>query len=183
MPKRRMKRHAVTQPSDPSYKIIPLTKGQNTLVDTADYDWLNQWYWHAHWNRTTQSFYVARGDYSSGAEKTIPMASFILNCKKGEVADHINHNTLDNRRSNLRKASYAQNNSHRRKWSLNTSGYRGVSWRVGRKKDSGKWRAFISYQGKRIWLGEFDSIKEAVRVRDEAAKKLHGEFAVLNLKQ
>ncbi len=58
MPKRRMKRHAVTQPLDPSYRLIPLTQHQNAIVDTADFDWLSQWNWHA--NLCDKGFYVRR---------------------------------------------------------------------------------------------------------------------------
>lgn len=58
-----------------------------------------------------------------------------------------------------------------------SSGLVGVFW----EKQCSKWRAQIMHEGERIHLGLFDSPTEAARARDEAAKKLHGEFAVLNL--
>jgi len=93
----------------------------------------------------------------------------------GYVIDHINRNGLDNRRSNLRLATIAQNawNSRRRK---NRSGYKGV-WYA---KDKGRFRAAIWHNNKREYLGYFDSPRQAALAYDEAAKRYHGEFAVLN---
>jgi hypothetical protein len=177
MPKYRMKRHAVVQPLDPSYRIIPLTRGQNTLVDTADYEWLNQWNWCALWNKYTQSFYAARGKSVNGHTKAFQMAREILHCNPNENADHRNHDTLDNRRKNLRKATSLQNNNNQKIRSDNTSGYKGVSWNRSMKM----WVARIQHKGKRIFLGYFASAKKAALAYDNAAKKFHGEFAVLNL--
>jgi len=172
----KVRRHPVTQPSDPSYRIIPLTRGQNTLVDTADYEWLNQWNWYACYNRTSKSFYAERNaDQTEGPPGSRQMAREILGCKTGEEADHIYHNTLDNRRNSLRKATDTQNTINRGIQSNNTSGYKGVVWDKNRKK----WQSRIKHRGKDILLGRFSSPEEAARVRNEAAKKLHGEFAVL----
>jgi hypothetical protein len=176
MPKKRsVKRHSVTQPSDPSYKIIPLTYGQNALIDTADYEWLNQWHWYAHWAPCIKSFYALRHDPLDHS-KTIPMHSFILGCTGGDEGDHKNHDTLDNRRDNLRKSTASQNRINRRMYSNNTSGFIGVTWH----KRIRKWCATISLNGSQTSIGYFSSIEEAVHARDKAAKILHGEFAVLN---
>jgi len=93
----------------------------------------------------------------------------------GYVIDHINRNGLDNRRSNLRFATVAQNaqNSRMRK---NRSGYKGV-WFA---KDKGRFRAAIWHNNKRIYLGYFDSPISAAKAYDKAAKRYHKEFAVLN---
>jgi hypothetical protein len=172
MPKKRMKRHAVIQPLDPSYKIIALTHGQNTLVDVADYEWLNQWNWHAQWNKFSRCFYARRWNHG----KAIQMAREILGCGPGEEADHRDRNSLDNRQKNLRKATRFQNGSNRRNPSNNTSGFRGVSL----YKRTGKWESRIRYKGKLIHLGLFSTAEEAARAYDEAAKIYHGEFAALN---
>ena len=168
--KRRMKRHAVTQPLDESYRFIPLTQGQNAIVDAADYTRLNQWNWCAHWNPTIKNFYAVRREMGI----FIFMHRFILGCDKGEEADHWNHNTLDNRVNNLRKVSSSQNHANQRLSSLNTSGFKGVYWQ------SGKWVASIKINRRNKYLGRFLDAKEAAEAYDKAAKELFGEFAYLN---
>jgi hypothetical protein len=172
MPKLRMKRHAVTQPLDPSYKKIALTQNQSALVDAADFDWLNQWNWCAQWAVKVKSFYAVRND----PPRQISMAREILRCKAKEQADHRNHDTLDNRRKNLRKLTTPQNNWNQGIRSTNTSGRIGVCWH----KDRQKWRADIRVKKKVTFLGYFSSIEDATRARDEAARKSRGELAVLN---
>lgn len=174
MPKRRMKRHAVTQPSDPSYRLIPLTQGQNAIVDAADFEWLSQWNWCAMWNAGGKTFYARRKIL--GKNTTIAMHSVILECLSSEEVDHWNHNTLDNRRGNLRKCTSRQNKFNQRLKNTNASGYKGVSWHKGDRR----WRARIRIEGRAKFLGNFISPQDAARAYDEAAKKVQGEFAVLN---
>lgn len=172
----RMPRPPVTQPLDPSYKIIALTRGQITKVDAADYPWLNGWNWFAAKDYTTGNFYAVRSEHTGKSVLQIKMSREILQCKPGELADHRNHDTLDNRRENLRKATDTQNADNRKITAKNTSGYIGVCWH----KTNQKWMAQIGHKGVRINLGYFSTAEEAARAYDEAAKKLHGEFAVLN---
>src|SRR6266849_5084013 len=164
-------RHSVAQPSDPSYKIIALTRGQNALVDTSDYEWLTQWNWTAHPRGpyASNGFYAKRGMKGG---KTVTMHQMIC----GKYYDHRNRNGLDNRRSNLRKATPSQ-----QAWNLspnrnNTSGFKGVYWNNQR----GKWMALIYVHWKRIYLGLFTSKKMAAKARDRAARKYHGRFATFN---
>jgi hypothetical protein len=171
--KRRVRRHEVVQPLDQSYKIIPLTQGQNALVDSTDYEWLNQWNWAARWDEDTQGFYAYRGQWDNGTVRCIFMHDAILGCKG---VDHRNHDTLDNRRQNILKATSSQNSCNRRIRSDNTSGFKGVAF----NKESRKWKTMITVQKKRIFLGYFASPEQAAKVYDEAAKKYHGEFANLN---
>lgn len=96
------------------------------------------------------------------------------------MIDHKNGNGLDNRRSNLRFCTNAQNQHNQRKWGSRSgkplsSRYKGVSWHR-----RGHWRAKIQAQGKRRYLGQFQSEEAAARAYDRAARELHGEFAVLN---
>src|ERR1700676_2806367 len=152
MTKHRMKRHAVIQPQDQSYRLIPLTQGQNAIVDTADFDWLSQWNWCAHWNPDTRSFYANRNN----GETSVWMAREILDCVSIEEADHRNHDTLDNRRENLRKATRSQNQSNARTRSTSKSGYRGVSW----NKNMRKWESRITVNRKTSYLGSFTSAQD-----------------------
>jgi hypothetical protein len=86
--------------------------------------------------------------------------------------DHINGNTLDNRRSNLRVCTHAENMRNRRKNSNSSSGYKGVFWDNHYKK----WSSYIRVNNKRIYLGRFDDSKVAYEAYVAASKKYHGEF-------
>lgn len=172
--KYRVKRHTVCQPLDQSYRLIPLTRRQNAIVDVENFEWLSQWNWHALWNKCTHSFYAYRG--CANGNIMIGMHAVILGCERGEWGDHKNHNTLDNRRENLRKVTALQNSANRKLHSNNRAGFKGVS----REKGTQKWRSRICHRGTQIYIGLFASKKEAARAYDEMAKKYHGEFAGLN---
>ncbi len=94
-----------------------------------------------------------------------------------ELGDHANHDKLDNRRHNLRVASYSQNGMNGLKRKETTSQYKGVYWH----KSHNRWMARAFVDGKNIWLGYFLNETEAAQAYDEAAKNLYGEFAHLNL--
>lgn len=172
----RVQRHEVTQPLDQSYRLIPLTQGKNAIVDTEDFHWLSKWNWCAVWNIKTHSFYAARGIRIDGGTISVKMHSAILRCKPGEEGDHKNHNTLDNRRNNLRKCTHALNMRNQKLYAGNSSGYKGAGWHKRIKK----WQSRIRVDGKLISLGYFHSKQDAARAYDCAAKKYFGEFAHLN---
>ncbi|SRR6266478_1769386 len=171
MRKYRVQRHAIIQPLDKPFRYIPLTQGLNAIVDTKDFDWLNQWNWSA---------FFLDGNYRVVRRKNgklVYMYREILGCqKKTEEGDHWNHDTLDNRRENLRRATRVENCHNRRKQRNNTSGYIGVYWHQG----ASKWLAQIVENGKWIYIGIFADLVEAAHAYDQAAKKYHGEFAYLN---
>ena len=87
--------------------------------------------------------------------------------------DHKDHDTLNNRRENLRIATHAQNLWNTKILANNTSGFKGVSF----FKPRGTWRSRIMLNGKQNLIGYFDSPEEAGAAYVEAAKRLHGEFA------
>lgn len=158
-------------------KRIKLSRGKTCKVDDSDFAWLNKNKWFANGKYPFVDFYAMRaGLFSDGERKNkkILMSREIMQCPKGFVVDHINGDTLDNRRSNLRICTFGQNVVNN-KTRNNQVGYKGVY--VGYK---GKFRAMICSKGKRIWLGEHPTAKCAARVYNEAAKKYHGEYANLN---
>ena len=104
--------------------------------------------------------------------KRISLHRFIMNCPENMVVDHINHNKLDNRKCNLRICTQSQNTMNKRKQSNNTSEYTGVYWYKARSK----WRVYITVNGKRIDLGYYDNLEEAIKVRKQAEKKYFGEY-------
>jgi hypothetical protein len=93
-----------------------------------------------------------------------------------ENIDHIDRDTSNNRIDNLRLATKQQNAANAAP-SGGSSKYRGVS----KMADSGKWRAYISKDGKQKYLGTFLDEKQAAAAYDTHAKRLFGEFAYLNL--
>lgn len=169
--KYRMKRHAVVQPLDESYRLIPLTQGQNAIVDTEDFDRLSKFNWHARWYAKAKAgtFYAARW----GNGKTIFMHQEILGHKH---TDHRKQNTLDNRKKNLRECTIQQNNCNQRIRKDNVSGFKGV-FKAKRKK---RWECGIRVNGKRKHLGYFDTKEDAAKAYDRAALEYFGEFAHLN---
>jgi hypothetical protein len=83
--------------------------------------------------------------------------------------DHINGVRTDNRMSNLREVSSAENCRNRSIQADNKSGVTGVSWH----KKYGRWSAYIGHNGKLIYLGMFDRFEDAVAAR-KAAEVLYG---------
>lgn len=148
-------------------KTIPLTKGKFAMVDDWNYDWLMQRHWHLAANR-----YAARRD----GKKITYMHRLILNVPDGIDVDHINHNELDNREENLRMATTGENCRNQRLQKRSKTGFKGVDWVGGYYG----WRARIKLFKKQRLVGRFQSKEEAARAYDEAAIRLHGEFALTN---
>ena len=92
-----------------------------------------------------------------------------------EQVDHINGNTLDNRKSNLRIASLKQNTRNLTTKRKSKSGFRGV-FRAPKNYVSRPWKAGIKHNNKNIHLGYFSTPEEAAKAFDKAAKELFGEF-------
>jgi hypothetical protein len=158
------------------FRKIPLTEGKFTIVDPADFYRLNSFYWLT--CGRNDNLYAARLIRTpTGRLNTILMHKEILDAPPGLLVDHINTDSLDNRRANLRLATHSQNSCNSRRDKSNTySRYRGVSF----SKRKQKWFAAIRADDRKLWLGYFDNELDAALAYDAAAKKCHGEFARLN---
>ena len=107
----------------------------------------------------------------------LKLSRMLLNIQSSTIAaDHINGDTRDNRRKNLRAANYSQNNWNSKIPKTNTSGYKGVSWR----ESVNKYIARIGINNKTYHIGSFCDPIEAARAYDDAARILFGEYAALN---
>ena len=153
-------------------KKIKLTRGKYAIVDDEWYEHLNQFSWQARYDQTTGKYYAAR----QVNRKFIYMHRELLSAPGGLHGDHINGNTLDNRKRNLRLATSAQNAWNRDKYKNNTTGYKGVTFDKGR----GKWRAQIIVNGKHTHLGWFDDPRNAALAYDRGSRKFHGAFGCTN---
>jgi len=150
-------------------KEIPLTQGQVALVDDEDYEWLNKYKWCARWNKGTGSFYALRKNKG----KSESMHRDIMKPSKGLVVDHINHNTLDNRKSELRIVTHQQNIMNKSVHKNNSSGFAGVKWH----KKNKSWISTIRFNYKDIYLGSFKLKCQAIKTRRNAEEKYFGEYA------
>lgn len=148
-------------------KEIELTQGKVAIVDDEDFEYLSQWKWCAAF--MTRNFYAAKSISINGQRKVILMHRFILNPEKNMVVDHINGNTLDNRRENLRICTPRENSRNRKKRTISKNKYKGVA------NSNGKFIARIE-----IHLGTFENEIDAAKAYNEAAKNLFGDFAKLN---
>lgn len=155
---------------------IPLTQGQVAFVDPDDYKRIAAHKWCAQWNRKTNSFIAVRADNSSGKRSTLLMHRSVLDAPHGQFVDHISHDTLDNRRSNLRLCSNSQNSRNQLLRSSNSSWFKGVHW----LRQNRCWRASITVDRKTIHLGCFASADAAAEAYDVAAVRYFGEFALTN---
>jgi len=97
---------------------------------------------------------------------------FVMNIGDNEIIDHINHDTKNNKKINLRICNQSKNQMNKKIQSNNKSGVTGVFW----DKQRNAWKSYISKNKKRINLGWFDNFKEAVKVRKEAEEKYFGEY-------
>ena len=165
-------------------KKIKLTRGKFALIDDSDFEWLSQWKWNAH-NRNGK-LYAARGKYERlGFYKykmsTISMHREIMKAEKGQEIDHINGDSLDNRRGNLRITDRFGNCQNASLYKNNKSGYKGVHFVKDTQYKKKKWVAYIQSNKKLQHLGYFATAKEAAQAYNKKAKELFGEYAKENL--
>lgn len=147
--------------------LIPLgaeARQGYAIVDIAD-AWVDKYKWT-----------VANGyPCTSINNKTARLPRVILEPKEGFHVNHINHDKLDNRRSNLRICLQGENNWNKSIRKNNRTGYKGVVLSPAKTYISQ-----IKFKGKVTYLGRHQKATDAARAYNEAAKKLYGEFAYLN---
>lgn len=154
--------------------IILKVSDHDVLIDADDLDSVIGKKWHV-----TKAGYVSFNKrLPCGKSISVLMHRFLLGIEYGDRrhVDHANRNRADNRKSNLRLASRTQNSVNRVPPRF-VSPYRGVVRQTSKIRP---WESRIKWRGRQLYLGSFATAEEAAREYDLIARKLYGEFAVLN---
>jgi len=155
-------------------RLIKVSNKKFAIVDDSDFEKLNKFKWYLNTGYAVTAKYVKGSGRKNQKQIRILMHRLIINCKKGEIIDHINGNKLDNRKVNLRICNFSENirNSSKRKNCI--SRFKGVS------KLNKKWRCRLTLNYKEIHIGTFENEIQAAMAYDISSRDLYGEFAKLN---
>lgn len=134
--------------------------------DLEDFDKIKNYCW-----REMKTHYIATHDKKC----CLYLHRLITNAGNNNfIVDHINHNTYDNRKKNLRICTQSNNMMNGTKKKSNTSGITGVWW----SNHSGKWIAEIMVNQKKIYLGSFNNIEDAANERKKAEDMYFGDYSL-----
>lgn len=140
------------------------------LFDDEDFELVSKYVWYPNTNPKGHTSY-AQANYVTDDGKRHSARMHVLIMGRPFI-DHINGNGLDNRRQNLRLATAAQNQMNKRSTTGNSQ-FKGVCFDI----THGRWKAYITANGKSIGLGMYHDEEDAARAYDAAAIIHHGEFA------
>jgi hypothetical protein len=156
-------------------KLIICYSGESIMVSDIDYEFLNQYRWYYSKPTTRKKGYIIR-NVGEGKVKGVSR-DVVHRMGLNYEIDHIDRNTFNNQRGNLREATRRQNSINSGIRSNNTSGYKGVCFHQKRNK----WRANTMMNNKQYFIGYYDTAKEAAKAYNETVERLYGEFAYLNI--
>lgn len=133
------------------------------MIDDEDYERVNQYKWYA--NNYAHP-YAIKDKVSQGVKTTTLLHRFLMNPPDDMVVDHIDGNTLNNQKANLRVIPQKLNSRHHRVNKKNTSGYNNV------RASGRRWKAYIKVNYRQINLGVYDTPEEAFKASELYNKKL-----------
>ena len=141
------------------------------IIDIEDYEKVKQ-YWWSLW-RIERCKGKNINIYAFAQKPKLMLHRFVMNVTdKNMVVDHIDGNTLDTRKCNLRECSNLHNMQNRKKSVANKSGCTGVIW----DKSSDRWMAYIYYEKHQKTLGYYKTKEEAIKKRKSVEKNAFGDY-------
>lgn len=173
------------------YCIGYTTKGERFIFDKEDKDLVERFCWHIHHKKikhkdgsVNDSQYLCSTMTNCSKVDTVKKRGYITLSRllmnvlddNAVVVDHINGDTMDNRKENLRICTQEKNNYNKKISNYSSTKIKGVTY----KKQINKYYARIGYKNNRISLGLFDTLYEAAKAYNEKALELYGEYAYLN---
>lgn len=150
-------------------------------IDLNDLEYVSKWTWYARYNWSNQKYYVTHTIYdpdTKQSSQTMDLQCYLMNPDyNAEIrVDHISHDTLDNRRINLRVSTNDENTKHRKgKNSNNKTGYRNVFF--NKKNKNKPYCVQLQIDGKNKVLGSFNDVDVAGAFAKEMREKYYGEFS------
>lgn len=157
--------------NDPLGTVMFNISGYHVKLDREDLEKVVRKAWHV------------RGSYfrhtTKNGEPNITLHRYVIVAKKQQIVDHINGNTLDNRKKNLRFVTPQQST-----W--NRGPHKGIKYKGIEKKLykggkwTGRWIAKLRKNGKTYKSKSFPTMEQAARARDKLSRKHHGQYARLN---
>jgi len=149
------------------------------LIDKEDLELVKQYStWHVH-KASNRSYYINTNTKVNGKYNKLGMHNLIAGTPKGMHTDHIDGNTLNNCKENLRIVTCSQNFQNKKGDRGTASRFKGVSWR----KSSKKWSVRIKVGDKNLYIGTYENEITAARMYDKAALKHYGKYARLNFSE
>lgn len=135
------------------------------IVNKEDFEKVHSRYW------VKRDKYISSKNPEGSSPRYIQLHRFILNnVPQGMDVDHINRNTFDNRRENLRIVTKAENNRNKGIPKNNKTGFLNVYYR----KSKDKYEAQFTFQKKTYNLGQFENPEEANKAVLEKRKEIGG---------
>ena len=153
----------------PKSAAVILSNGETAYIDEADLPLVSGYSWSEH----VKGGAIAYAGGGRSAQQHVYMHHLILPKRDGATVDHVNRNSLDNRRVNLRYATKQQNAANMDRGSP----FKGVT------RHENRFVAQITVDRENRYLGIFDSAEDAARAYDKAAQRAFGEYARCNFGQ
>lgn len=151
---------------------VELSKSRVALIDESDALLIGRCNWCSTVNGRNPHVY-AKGRPPELNGRFVRMHRYLIGVDSELLCDHINGNTLDNRRSNLRLVTTSQNN-------MNQMVVQGKCGFKGVHVHGVRFSAHIGINRKVVFLGTFPTAIEAALAYDAAAIEMFGEFAATN---